>query len=344
MPARSSSFSFAARLITLIFLLAAISCVALGCAGTTQKPAEKPSAASAENDGKLGPECQHFASALCDALGSDSEDCASLRNVGQWLPPKACTAAAADLPVALARVNQLRKDCDALAQKLCAELGDKTATCAEITRDMPQVPAGRCKPLLAHYPEIVAQMRERQTRSQPVSDEQWRSLLVGAPPASGAESAKVTIVEFSDFQCPYCAQASATVKQLRDTYGDKVRIVFHQFPLPFHDNARNAAAASLAAHAQGKFWALHDVLFEHQGALDRASLERYAAQAGLDVTAFKQALDAGSYNAQIDAELALGRTLHVDGTPTMFLNGKRVENPIDFDEVAPLVDAALGTK
>ncbi len=321
-------------------------CAALGCAGGSQKPAAAPSPPTAASAGQGEPtaRCQHFVDELCQALGNDTEPCMSLRNVGEWLPGKACDAASSELPAALARVQELRKDCETLTQRLCADLGSESGSCHEVSRDMPQVPAGHCRALLSHYPELLAQMRERETRSQPMNAEQWGTLLQGAPPSVGPDSAKVTVVEFSDFQCPYCGQASNTVKRIRDTYGDKVRVVFRQYPLSFHENARAAAVASLAAHAQGKFWALHDLMFDHQGALDRASLEGYAKQAGLDLPAFKKALDGQSFDAQIDADLALGRSVHVDGTPTMFINMRRVDNPTAFDEVSPLIDAALAGK
>jgi protein-disulfide isomerase len=198
--------------------------------------------------------------------------------------------------------------------------------------------------LLAHYPELLAQLEEREARSEPIGDEPWHAMLGGSPPAFGPESAKVAIVEFSDFQCPYCAQASETVKKIRETYGERVRFVFRQFPLSFHQNARAAAEAAFAAHAQGKFWPYHDRLFAHQGALDRKSLEGYAQELGLDLPAFKKGLDDKSFDPQIEADLALGKTAKVDGTPTMFINGKRAPNPTEFDAVAPLIEAALAAK
>jgi protein-disulfide isomerase len=176
-----------------------------------------------------------------------------------------------------------------------------------------------------------------------LNDDQWRALLAGSPPAFGPETAKVTIVEFSDFQCPYCAQASETVKQIRDKYGDKVRFVFRQFPLSFHQNAHGAAEASLAAHAQGKFWPYHDRLFQKQGSLDRKSLEAYAQEVGLDLPAFKRSLDDGTFDGQIDTDVALARDAKVDGTPTMFINQQRAPNPTEFDAVAPMIEAALAT-
>jgi protein-disulfide isomerase len=157
----------------------------------------------------------------------------------------------------------------------------------------------------------------------------------------GPATAKVTVVAFSDFQCPYCAQAHETVHQIRERYSDKVRIIFRHFPLPFHEHARLAAQAALAANAQGKFWPFHDRMFQHQNALDRKSLEGYAQELGLDVAAFRKGIDERQFEPQLEADVALARSVSVDGTPTMFVNGRRADNATEFDAVAPLIDAAL---
>ena len=309
----------------------------LGCASTS---AGTPQAAQNPQTQQEKP-CERYTKQLCGALGDKTEACMSLRSVREWLPDAACVAALAEIDVSLKRVSELRKDCDALTTRLCNSLGENSVTCEEVKRDLPEVPPGQCRTLLEHYPELLAQLEEREARTQPLGDEPWRALLGGTPSSFGPQDARVTIVEFSDFQCPYCAQASETVKKIRETYGDKVRFVFRQFPLSFHPNARGAAEAARAAHAQGKFWAYHDRLFARQGQLDRKSLEGYAQELGLDVPAFKKSLDERAFEGQIEADIALGRTAKVDGTPTMFINQRRAPNPTDFEAVAPLIDAAL---
>jgi protein-disulfide isomerase len=132
------------------------------------------------------------------------------------------------------------------------------------------------------------------------------------------------------------------VNDVKKKYGDKVLFVFRQYPLSFHENARISAEASLAAHAQGKFWELHDKMFENQKKLDRASLDGYAKDVGLNVAEFKKALDGSKYKEAVDAELKLGEEVAVDGTPTMFVNGKRVSNPTSVEEVSKVIDEALG--
>jgi protein-disulfide isomerase len=323
------------RWICALALLSTAACAAKSQANAATVPAH--AAADAPSA------CEQFTNRLCAELGAKTEACVSLRSVREWFPEKACDVALADIDSALTRVRGLREDCIALTKKICAELGESSAVCEEVKRDLPEVPVGQCRMLLSHYPELVAQLRARDQRSRPLSTEAWSSLIGGTPAAIGPATAKVTIVEFSDFQCPYCAQAHETVHQLRERYADQVRIIFRHFPLPFHEHARLAAQAAAAAHAQGKFWVFHDRLFEHQDALDRKSLENYAQELGLDVAAFKKGLDDNAFNAQIDADMALGRSVRVDGTPTMFVNGKRAENATELDAVAPMVDAALAT-
>ncbi len=121
----------------------------------------------------------------------------------------------------------------------------------------------------------------------------------------------------------------------------KVRFVFRQFPLSFHAHAHLAAEAALAAHAQGKFWLLHDLLFAHQAALQRSDIEAYAASAGLNMSAFRKSLDENSFNTEVAEDIDIGNQVHVQGTPTMFINGKRVANPSDTPAVLNAIHEAL---
>lgn len=142
-------------------------------------------------------------------------------------------------------------------------------------------------------------------------------------PSRGPEDAPVTLVEYTDFECPFCGRFAKSLDEVLkdDEVASKVRVVVKQFPLGFHKNAHLASQASLAAHAQGKFWEYHDLLWDNQNALDRASLERYAEEVGLDTDAFKKALDEGTYKDQVDAEFKEGQGFGVSGTPTWFING-----------------------
>src|SRR5262252_3085499 len=153
----------------------------------------------------------------------------------------------------------------------------------------------------------------------------------GDAPVKGPTNAKVTLVAFSDFQCPFCSRAVPTLKQVEDEYKGKIRIAFKQMPLPFHDKAHLAAEAALAANEQGKFWQYHDKLFANQQALDRPSLEKYAEELGLNMTKFRAALDSGRYKDKVDQDAKEGAAVGATGTPTFFINGSRLvgAQPVD---------------
>ncbi|MBI3183584.1 MAG: thioredoxin domain-containing protein [Myxococcales bacterium] len=160
-------------------------------------------------------------------------------------------------------------------------------------------------------------------------------------PVKGPKAAKVTIVEWSDFECPFCSRVVPTLKQIQEKYGNDVRFVFRHQPLPFHSSAKLAAEASMAAHEQGKFWPYHDKLFENQRALDRASLERYAQELGLDVGKFKAALDSGKFRAKVEADSSAGNAVGANGTPTFFVNGREFVGAQPFEAFRGVIDEEL---
>jgi protein-disulfide isomerase len=299
-----------------------------------------PAASSSAASGLSGA-CGQYTSRLCETAGAQSSTCQALTTTAKILPEKACAAGLAEIDYSVKKLGQARKSCDDLVAKLCGELGPKSATCAMVTEKTKDFPPEQCDNMQQHYSEVLAELRKMEGANKPLDAETQTALIQGNPPDFGPKDAKVTVVEFSDFECPYCSRAAEVVHQLREKYGKQVRFVFLQFPLSFHKNAHDAAEASLAAHAQGKFWPYHDLLFKNQSQLDRASLEGYATQVGLDLGKFKQALDQDTYSATVDAELKLGERARVDGTPTMFVNGKRVENPASFESVAQQIEQAL---
>jgi protein-disulfide isomerase len=157
----------------------------------------------------------------------------------------------------------------------------------------------------------------------------------------GNKNAKITIVEFSEFQCPFCARVNPTISQIQKEYGDKVRIVFKHNPLSFHKDAPLAAEAALAAAAQGKGWEMHDVLFKNQRALKRDQLEKYATELGLNMTQFKADLDGGKFKAQVAADQKLAADLKAGGTPHFFINGRRLRGAQPFPAFKALIDEML---
>jgi protein-disulfide isomerase len=312
-----------------------------GCKqGSTSSKGTAPSASASAGAVASGP-CAEYAAKLCDKAGKESSSCQSITAASEIMPVAACTAALKEVDYSLTKISEKRKACDELVNKLCAELGPKTETCTMVKTQTKQFPPERCTMMMQHYAEIIADLRKMQDGNKPLPPESQAALVAGNAPAFGPANAKVTVVEFSDFECPYCSRAADVLHQIREKYGDRVRVVFRQFPLSFHKNAHDAAEASLAAHAQGKFWPYHDLLFKNQQQLDRAALEGYAKQTGLDVAKFKKALDEDTYSAAVDAEMKMGEQVRVEGTPTMFVNGARVTNPTDFSAVSAMIETAL---
>ena len=164
----------------------------------------------------------------------------------------------------------------------------------------------------------------------------------GAPTAGNPEAA-VTVVEFSDFQCPFCARFVSTLKQVEANYGDRVNIVYRQFPITsIHPNAFKAAEASLCAHEQGKFWDIHDMMFQEQSGLSVRELKLMAGRLGLDQAKFDACLDSGRYTEQVQNDLAEGEKAGITGTPAVFVNGIALGGgAVPYETVAAAIDREL---
>ena len=176
--------------------------------------------------------------------------------------------------------------------------------------------------------------------------ERFKVPVTSAQPQKGPQDALVTIVEFSEFQCPFCARVLPTMKQVEETYGDKVRVVWRNNPLPFHKDAAPAAALAMEAYAQGgddKFWEVHDVLFANQKALSRAQLEDYAKAAGLDMDKVKKALDEGTHKKLVDDDQAVANQFGARGTPYFFVNGRQLRGAMPFNAFQKVIDEELAT-
>ena len=169
--------------------------------------------------------------------------------------------------------------------------------------------------------------------------------LAATDPSTGAASAPVTIVEFSDFQCPYCRQVAPTLKQIRDKYGDRVRVVWKDFPLTqIHPQAFKAGEAGHCAAEQGKFWEYHDRLFANQEALQPTDLKRHAADLGLDRAKFDACLDSSKYGDRVREGVAQGSRLGVNSTPTMYVNGRLVSGAQPYEVIAAVIEEELSRK
>lgn len=150
----------------------------------------------------------------------------------------------------------------------------------------------------------------------------------------GPDDAPITLVEYGDYECPYCARAQPIIEDIRRQLGDRLRFVFRNFPLTqAHPYAEHAAEMAEAAGAQGKFWPMHDLLYEHQDALDDADLLRYAARLGMDTDAAAEALASGEFAERVREDFMSGVRSGVNGTPTFFINGVRHEGSWDEESL-----------
>lgn len=161
-------------------------------------------------------------------------------------------------------------------------------------------------------------------------------------PAKGPDDAPITIVEFSDFECPFCYRINPTLDQVREVYGDQVRIVFRQFPLnAIHPHAQIAAEASLCADAQGRFWDMHDAIFERRGRVTRDDLLAIAGELGLEMEPFEGCLSSGEFRERVEADELDGRRAGVTGTPALFINGRYLSGAQPFEVISRVIDDEL---
>ena len=163
-----------------------------------------------------------------------------------------------------------------------------------------------------------------------------------AAPTEGPATAPIQIVEFSDFQCPFCSRLLPTLAQVKQKYGDKIHLTFRQYPLPIHNNAPKAAEAALCANDQGKFWQMHDAMFADQAGLAADGLKAKAAKIeGLKTADFNSCLDSGKHAEEVKKDIAAGSAAGVNGTPAMFVNGRFISGAVPLDDITKVIDDEL---
>lgn len=216
-----------------------------------------------------------------------------------------------------------------LANELLSPCGEPTsvARCAQETHSCRQ-----CVPAARYLVRLISEGFERSEIEEAYAARFGRDSHVeintDGHPMRGAPMGQVTIVEFSDFECPYCGRAHPILQQVMREFDGQVRVVFFNYPLPAHSHAMPAARAAVAAGNQGKFWEMHDMLFEHQTALGDEDIDGYARQLGLDLERFHADLSSPETQRRVEADREVGHQVEVQGTPTLFINGRRFnENP-----------------
>lgn len=193
------------------------------------------------------------------------------------------------------------------------------------------------------YQAFVGELRKAGPAVNLLLDPPRYEVAVAADDAAlGPANAPVTIVEFSDFQCPFCQRVMPTLKRVKETYGDRVRIVWKDFPLTsIHPEAFKAAEAGNCAREQGKFWEYHDVLFTNQQALQPEFLKKYAADTGLDATRFSACLDTAKYGDRVQEQMGIGNGLGIQSTPSAFINGRLLTGAVPYETFVAIIDEEL---
>ena len=166
-------------------------------------------------------------------------------------------------------------------------------------------------------------------------------ISIGKSPTKGPDSAPVKIVEWSDFQCPFCRRANPTLAQIQKEYGDKVQFAFKHMPLSMHTKAPGAHKAAEAAGIQGKFWEMHDLIFADQRGMSDEKYEEYAKQLGLDVAKFNKDRQSPQVEARLNSDMAEASKLGVTGTPAFFVNGRYLSGAQPFASFKTLIDEQL---
>jgi protein-disulfide isomerase len=195
----------------------------------------------------------------------------------------------------------------------------------------------------------VARLVERGFTDSEVSDSltkryrntEQRALDVSEAPMMGNANAKITLVEFADYECPHCKRFQPVLRQILDEFHGDVKLYFKHYPLPQHTNARLAAEAATAAQKQGKFWPYEEKLWANQDNLTPAELEKYAKETGLDVTKFRQDLDSPAIKARVQKDRIEGTTAGISSTPTLFINGREYSDAHDTESLREWIKEEL---
>lgn len=318
---------------------ALVCCAALSsfvACGGSERPAQTPAQLGATAES-----CRNLTKLVCDNGGEQSSICRGVTTAITVLPSSSCEVALKDPKAIIARVSELQGNCRTLTTRLCKDIGESTGACAMAREQGERFDAQRCQVMLEHYAEVLTDLRTYEKEQTPLGAEEQKAIAAGDVPSFGPADAKVVVVLFSDFECPYCAKAAEIVSHLKTHYADKIRLVFRQFPLSFHKQARVAAEAALVAQASGKFWEYHDQLFANQEHLDLDALTGYAKLVGLEPSNFREQVTSHVNENKIKADLDLGERVSVRGTPTLFINGKRSSNATSTEVVVSEVEAAL---
>ncbi|MDE3196719.1 MAG: thioredoxin domain-containing protein [Acidobacteriota bacterium] len=234
------------------------------------------------------------------------------------------------------------EDCDCGCNMKIAECRVKDPSCGDSKKlaktVVKEIAAGK------DAASIRADLKRIATEPPPTLDDDAVNISLAGDPVRGPANAKLTIVEFSDFQCPYCSKAVEEAKEVLRRFPNQVRLVFKQFPLDQHSEAEFGAEAALAAQAQGKFWEMHDLLYAGFPDIGKERVDAYARQLKLDMNRFHADLASHKYKARVLSEEKEGEDAGVSGTPTFFFNGRKYNEVFTAQSVAATLQKEFGIK
>lgn len=286
-------------------------------------------------------DCAVLQQRLCGMAGERGQVCTAAKQLTELMSEDSCALNLQEFGALQSKHTERRKPCAELTVKVCEKTGPQSKPCATVNEQVQSVDAAECSKLLSRVDSVVENLKRQELASAPLDAKNQAKIAAGEAPSFGPVNAKVTLVQFSDFQCPFCARAAKVTQQIREQYADRVRFVFHNFPLANHSRARPAALAAIAAHSQGKFWSFHDRLFANQSRLEEGDLLGYAKSEGLDLARFKKDRESEAFSNELLTEQVLGASVAVQATPTLFLNGERISDPSNFELVKSEIDKAL---
>jgi len=217
----------------------------------------------------------------------------------------------------------------------CKDMGTSSGSIKELQEGQKQV--------LERLKKIEDLLSKQRPTRPPIDYNKVYDIQIGNSPLRGAKDAKVTLVEFSDYQCPFSQKAQPVLKQIVDAFPKDVRHVYKNYPLPFHQKAMPAAKACLAAKEQGKFWEMHDLIFEDSKKMEDSDFTERAKKLGLDLKRFEEDYKGEKPQKQIDEDLNAVKSAEVTGTPTLFLNGKRLQDR-SFEGMKQTIEKILSEK
>jgi protein-disulfide isomerase len=242
-----------------------------------------------------------------------------------------------------------------IEREVTAKIAEPSAADIQMVYDQTKARGGNLPALDVVRPRIIAFLKEQ--GSEKTRQEYLEKLRAGAKvetllspprievaavgPTRGEAKAPVTIVEFSDFECPFCVRAEDVIKKVMEAYPGKIRLVYRDYPLPFHARAQKASEAALCAGDQDKYWQMHEKLFANQKALEVGQLKQHAKDLGLATDKFDKCLDSGEKAATVEASKKAGEEAGVNGTPHFFINGRGLSGAQPFEKFKEIIDREL---